>query len=81
MTATMFTSFLGWSLVINTGILMFTACFVMLGRGYAVKIHGRIFGLSEEKLTLQYFQYLAIYKIFVLVFNLTPYLAMKIILA
>ena len=44
------------------------------------KIHGGMFGLEEADLSRAYFQYLAQYKIMVFVFNLMPYLALRIML-
>ena len=43
------------------------------------QIHGRMFGLDEPSLMRSYFQYLALYKIAILVFNLVPFLALLIV--
>jgi hypothetical protein len=39
-----------------------------------------MFGLEDADLSRAYFQYLAQYKILVFVFNLMPYLALRIML-
>jgi hypothetical protein len=49
-------------------------------RGTISKIHGNMFGLEEAELSRAYFQYLAQYKILLFVFNLMPYLALRIML-
>ncbi|MDR4496777.1 MAG: hypothetical protein MRK02_02455 [Candidatus Scalindua sp.] len=72
------TTFLGWSTVINFGMLMGVAIFLMIMRGSISKIHAKIYGLSETDLLRDYFQYLAQYKIAIIVFNLVPYIALKI---
>ena len=72
------TRFFGWCTVLNFGFLALSAACVVLFRGWAVKIHSRLFGLSEESLSQAYFQFLAQYEIAVFFFNLVPYLALKL---
>jgi hypothetical protein len=38
-----------------------------------------MFGLSEDALSRAHFQYLAQYKVAIFVFNLAPYLALRIV--
>jgi len=73
-----FTKFLGWCSVINFGILFFASFAVTLVRDTISSIHGKMFGLSEADLSRAYFQYLAQYKIAIFVFNLVPYIALRI---
>ena len=42
------------------------------------KLHGRLFDLPPSELSLTYFNFLANYKILIFVFNLMPYLALRI---
>jgi hypothetical protein len=51
----------------------------MLAGGPIKRLHAKMFGLSEEDLSRAYFQYLAQYKIAIFVFNLAPYLALRIV--
>ena len=46
-----------------------------------MKIHRKMFGLSEEVLSKEYFRYLANYKIAIFIFNLVPYLALRIVIS
>jgi hypothetical protein len=71
------TAFFGWCTVINVGFLAFGAIKIVGMRGPILKIHGKMFGLSEEDLSRAYFQYLVQYKIAVIVFNLVPYIALR----
>ncbi len=73
------TAFLGWCTVINIGLLMFAAIVLGLMRGPISQIHAKMFNLNESDLSRGYFQYLAQYKIAVLVLNLVPYVALKMI--
>ena len=52
---------------------------VMLMRNTMIGIHGKMFGLDSVDLSRAYFQYIAQYKIVIFVFNIVPYIALKII--
>lgn len=72
------TEFLGWSSIINIGILIIASLSVMLMRDSMIKIHGKIFGLDTPDLSRAYFQYIAQYKIAIFVLNIAPYISLKI---
>lgn len=72
------TTFFGWCSVISVGVLLLTSGSLMLMRGTISKLHSKLFGMSEEDLARAYFQYLAQFKIVVIVFNLVPYIALRI---
>ena len=72
------TELLGWSTVINIAVLMFASLALIVARGMMVSIHGKMFGLDEKDLSLAYFNYLANYKILIFVFNLVPYIALRL---
>jgi hypothetical protein len=69
-------AFLGWCTVINMGLLIVASISVGPMRGMMTGIHGKMFGLSEGDLLRAYFQYVANYKIAVMVFNVVPYIAL-----
>lgn len=73
-------AFLGWCTLLNMGMLMFASALLVYMRGSIAKIHGNMFQLDDRVLSLAYFQYLAQYKIAIFVFNLMPYLALRIML-
>ncbi len=73
------TAVLGWCTVLNSVLLALAALLTMAMRDSMIRIHARMFGVSEADLLRAYFQYMARYKIAILVLNLTPYLALKII--
>lgn len=72
------TEFLGWSSLINMIILLFVSILLVLMRQSIMNIHSKMFGLKETHLSEAYFQYLAQYKIAIFIFNLVPYIALKI---
>jgi len=70
--------FLGWCSVINIGLYIFSGIFVVLFRGPISRIHAEMFDLDESNISRAYFQYLAQYKIAIIVFNIAPYFALRI---
>lgn len=72
------TGFFGWCAAINIGFMLFATVFLLLFRGVALKLHARMFGLSEQDLMRAYFQYLSNYKIAAIVFSIVPYLSLKL---
>ena len=79
MTTEALTELLGWACVINIAILMFSTLMLIVMRGFVTKIHSKLFGLDEKDLGRAYFQYLGQYKIALIVLNIAPYIALKII--
>ena len=73
-------AFLGWCTLINMGMLIFASLAMVSMRETMTKMHTSMFGLDDADLARAYFQYLAQYKILVVVFNLVPYLALRIML-
>lgn len=72
------TTFLGWCSLVNLGLLMLSSLAVILMREQIAPIHVRLFAMSKDDVLRGYFQYLAHYKIAIIVFNIVPYLALKI---
>lgn len=76
---TLLTQFFGWSLVINSGILLLTTLMLIWFRPQIKNLQGKLFALEKDKLNLVYFKYLAYFKIGIIIFSLAPYLSLKII--
>ena len=72
-------AFFGWCTIVNGGLLILTTLALMGMRSSIQGIHSRMFGLEEAAIAAIYFKYLAYFKIAVIVFNLTPYIALRII--
>ena len=69
-------TFFGWCTVINTVILL-----GLLVRGIVVrklKLGELVFGVSEEVVKTAYVNVFVQYRSAILIFNLTPYIALKI---
>lgn len=72
------TLFFGWSTVVNFAVLIFAAVFIYGCRSFITNVHSTLTGVDKEALPALYFQYFANYKIAIFVFNLAPYLALRI---
>ena len=74
------TVFFGWCSVINIGMLVFAAIILMILKEPISRLHSKLFELNQESLPLIYFRYLGNYKIAILMFNLVPYIALKVMI-
>ncbi|MEL6768813.1 MAG: DUF6868 family protein [Pseudomonadota bacterium] len=77
MTLDTLTAFLGLCTLINLAFLIVSTLGVVLARERLIGIHGRLFGMADAALPAAYFRYLAGYKILIVTFNLTPWLALQ----
>jgi hypothetical protein len=73
------TAFLGWCTILNLAFMVFTALLVMVAGSTLAQIHSKMFGVSEGELPRIYFKYLAYYQMAIVVLNLMPYIALKIL--
>ncbi|MEO1656296.1 MAG: DUF6868 family protein [Pseudomonadota bacterium] len=75
------TTFLAWCTLINFGLLIGATLALVGFRGSVSSIHGAIFGIPKDELSKLYFLYLVVYKLLIIVFNLVPYLVLRLIIA
>ena len=72
-------STLGWCTVINVGLLLWWALFILLAHDLVYRLHSRWFKLSVEQFDAIHYTGMAFFKIMVLLFNLAPYIALRIV--
>ena len=72
------TTFLGWCTVLNFGMLILASLIVMMGRKRVATMHSAMMGVDEAELPVQYFSWLGNYKMMIYVFNLMPWVALKL---
>ncbi|MAZ76428.1 MAG: hypothetical protein CMH31_03905 [Micavibrio sp.] len=80
MDLTTFTHFMGWSLGINIGLLLISTIMVCFFKQLSMGFHKKLFNVSDEFLAQSYFNYLARYKLLIIVFNLVPYMVLRLAL-
>ena len=71
--------FLLWCLIFNYVILLWWFLAFKFAHGWMFRLHGRWFHMSEERFDSIHYAGMAIYKIGVLLFNLAPYVALRIL--
>ena len=70
---------LGWCTVINVGLLLWWWALFTLAHDWVYRTHGKWFTLSVERFDAIHYAGMAFFKISVFVFNLVPYLALRIV--
>ena len=68
-----------WMTIINVVVLILSSVLVMALKKVIWRIHGRIFGITEDKVAAMAYGYLGVYRLLVLVFNIVPYVSLVII--
>ena len=68
-----------WMTIFNVAILIISAVLMMILRDIVCRMHGRLFGIEESQVAAIAYNYLGIYRLLVLVFNLVPWLALNMI--
>ncbi len=71
--------FLLWCTVLNYAVVLCWFLVFRLGREWMHRLHGRWFRLSAERFDAIHYGALAAYKVGILLFNLVPYLALRLV--
>lgn len=73
------TAFFMWCAIINGGLLIFWTLMLMMAPSLVYRTQSRWFAISRETFDVVIYAFLGLFKIFFLVFNMVPYLALLII--
>ena len=73
------TTFFMWCTIINGGLLILWAAFLMAAPDLVYRTQSMWFPISRETFNVVIYSFLGLFKIFFLVFNVVPYLALLII--
>ena len=79
MTLEIIRDMLAWCTVINLIILLLWVIAFINARDWMYGIHRKWFALSEEAFDIAHYAGMGLFKILFFVFNLAPYLALRII--
>jgi hypothetical protein len=71
-------SFLLWCTIINAGLLMLTFLMFAFAGNLIYRVHTIWFPMSKETFSVVLYSFLGLYKIFFIMFNLVPYVALVI---
>ena len=72
------TEFFKWATILNVSLFMINAVLIILMRKILCKTHGKLFGISEENISIITYSWLGLYKIMILVFNIVPFVTLII---
>ena len=70
---------LAWCTLINFGLLMWWFLFITLAHDWTYRYHSKWVKLSVETFDGMHYAGMGLFKIGILLFNLVPYLALRII--
>lgn len=79
MTTEIIRDFLGWCSAINIGLLLVWILWLIFAHDWLYKFHGQWLKLSVEKFDAIHYAGIAYFKISILLFNIVPYLAFRIL--
>ena len=71
---------LGWCAVINLALFLLWFLFFSCAHDWVYRLHSKWFPLSEEKFNEIHYAAMAFYKMGLIFLNITPYLAIRIVL-
>lgn len=72
-------AFLAWCTTIDLGLLLVWFLAFTLAHDQMYRLHGKWFKLSEEHFDAIHYLCMALFKVAFLLFNLVPYLALRIV--
>ena len=68
-----------WCSIINLGLLVLMFLVFLTAGKRICRIHGKIWGLPEERVRISIYRTMATYKMLVFFLNVVPYAALRII--
>jgi len=71
--------FFMWCTIINGGLLVASALFTSVARGWIYRIHGRLYDIPRESFNVTICRMIGVYKVLVITFNVIPFVALAII--
>ncbi|MBN2070493.1 MAG: hypothetical protein JW814_03460 [Candidatus Krumholzibacteriota bacterium] len=79
MSIELLTMFFLWSSILNIGIMIVSFLLFRIAHRYIYTVHGGWYKLSNEQIDLAIYRMMTIYKIFLFMFNIVPYVVLRII--
>ena len=78
-TIDIFTTILGWSIIINFGLLLWWSVLIRFSHDFIYRIHSKWIKIPVETFDAIHYASLGFYKLLIIVFIVIPYLVLKII--
>ncbi|NNF96046.1 MAG: hypothetical protein HKM94_03855 [Halobacteria archaeon] len=80
MTIELLREFLGWCTLINFGLLIWWFLFVIFAHDWTYKLHSKWFNIATDRFDAIHYSGMAIFKMGIFMFNLVPYLVLRIVI-
>ena len=74
------TTLLGWSTVINWGILFLWFLMMVIARNWVYQVHTQWFNINKERFEEIHYQLMGLYKLMIILFNLVPYIVLRVVI-
>ncbi|MFT4939164.1 MAG: hypothetical protein ACI88A_002198 [Paraglaciecola sp.] len=71
-------NFLAWCTIIDYSLLMIWFSVFTIGHDWLHLMHGKWFDLTKEQFDMFNYAGMGLFKLFIFIFNLAPYLALRI---
>ena len=71
--------FFMWCSIINIGLMCLTGLVCTFLSDFSYKVNSMLFSISRETFNIAILSFIGLYKLFVIVFNIVPYIALVII--
>ena len=79
MTLEMLRAFFGWCAVFNVGVLVLWFLILLVAGAHIYRMQGKMLGLEPMEVRVLHYRTFAYYKVGTMLFNLAPYLALRIL--
>lgn len=80
MTLEQIRDFLMWCSIINVVLMIIMFVLLAFARGWVYRKHSKFFPITESQFNAIAYSFLGLYKLFVYMFNIIPYVAVCIIM-
>ena len=78
MTIDQLTVFLGWSIVINMGLMLWAVIALAVMPDFVYKMQGMVTKIGREDLEKEMYHFLGLFKLGIIFLNFTPYLVLRL---
>lgn len=75
----MLTDFFLWCMIVNVIVYAWAALWLIIAPDFVFRMQGRLLSVTRERFDGAVYAYLGAYKLLIIVFNFTPYVALSII--
>ena len=72
-------TFFMWCTILNLGVLILSSIMCTVFGDFSYRMNNRFFSISREAFNVALVCFIGLFKIFVIVFNIVPYIALLII--